>query len=124
MKYTYDWQFDGIISTPNCADEYLELICDIAIDYDGYNDEKNLKELIDEMANYAREARRCISEGKIKTDFEESVKSRKLAEEDRSNKRKIIQDMAEIVKSVWPEAVNKTFDKFTDVNNIGIVDKE
>lgn len=34
--------------------ELLELINDISIGYDGYNDSNNLKGLIDEMASYAR----------------------------------------------------------------------
>ena len=34
--------------------ELLELINDISIEYDGYNDSNNLKGLIDEMASYAR----------------------------------------------------------------------
>lgn len=36
------------------AYNYLELICDIAIDYDGFNTVESLKELIDEMASYAK----------------------------------------------------------------------
>lgn len=34
-------------------DEYLQLICDIAYDYDGCNTVKSLKELIDEIVNLA-----------------------------------------------------------------------
>lgn len=34
-------------------DAYLELIRDIAIDYDGYESVEDLKELIDELAKYA-----------------------------------------------------------------------
>lgn len=34
--------------------ELLELINDISIEYDGYNDSNNLKGLINEMASYAR----------------------------------------------------------------------
>ena len=34
--------------------ELLELINDISIEYDVYNDSNNLKGLIDEMASYAR----------------------------------------------------------------------
>lgn len=34
--------------------ELLELINDISIGYDGYNDSNNLKGLIDEMASYAK----------------------------------------------------------------------
>lgn len=42
------------------AYNYLEIICDIAIDYDGLNKVESLKELIDEMANYAKEAMKIL----------------------------------------------------------------
>lgn len=42
------------------AYNYLELICDFAIDYDGLNTVKSLKELIDEMANYAKKAMKIL----------------------------------------------------------------
>lgn len=42
------------------AYNYLELICDIAIDYDGFNTVESLKELIDEMASYAKKAMRVL----------------------------------------------------------------
>lgn len=37
----------------NIMQNYLQLIIDIGYDYDGYNDVKNLKELIDELCKYA-----------------------------------------------------------------------
>ena len=37
----------------NIMQNYLQLIKDIGYDYDGYNDVKNLKELIDELCKYA-----------------------------------------------------------------------
>ena len=46
------------------AYNYLELICDIAIDYDGLNTVESLKELIDEMACYAKAMKILIREGK------------------------------------------------------------
>lgn len=36
--------------------DYLTLVSDLAIDYDGYKDPKNLMKLIDEMAEYTRKA--------------------------------------------------------------------
>lgn len=42
------------------AYNYLELICDIAIDYDGFNTVESLKELIDEMASYAKKAMKIL----------------------------------------------------------------
>lgn len=41
--------------------ELLELINDVSIGYDGYNDPDNLKGLIDEMASYARLARKKLN---------------------------------------------------------------
>lgn len=41
--------------------DLLELICDIAVDYDGFNTVESLKELIDEMAGYAGEARKLLA---------------------------------------------------------------
>lgn len=38
-------------------DKWCQLIADIAYDYDGYNDAKNLKALIDELVGYALYAR-------------------------------------------------------------------
>ena len=37
----------------NIMQNYLQLIIDIGYDYEGYNDVKNLKELIDELCKYA-----------------------------------------------------------------------
>lgn len=68
MTHIWDERFKGIMAYPDCADEYLELICEIAIDYDGYSTAKNLKSLIDEMAEYASKARKCLREHKIFTD--------------------------------------------------------
>lgn len=38
-------------------DKWCELIADIGYDYDGYNDVKNLKELIDELVSYSLNAK-------------------------------------------------------------------
>ena len=40
--------------------ELLELINDISVGYDGYEDSNNLKGLIDEMASYARLAKKKL----------------------------------------------------------------
>lgn len=68
MTHIFDEQFKGIIAYPDCADEYLELICEIAIDYDGRSTVEGLEALINEMAEYAQEARKCLREHKIFTD--------------------------------------------------------
>lgn len=38
-------------------DEWCKMICMIGCDYDGYNDVENLKKIIDELVNYANNAR-------------------------------------------------------------------
>lgn len=47
--------------TLKCVFDQLELICDIAVDYDGFNTVESLKELVDEMAGYAGEARKLLA---------------------------------------------------------------
>ena len=53
---------DIIMATDEVIRACLELIPDIAVDYDGYNTAKNIKELIDEMADHTREAKRLLDE--------------------------------------------------------------
>ena len=40
-------------------DEYLDLIIALGFDYDGFNTVESLKELIDELVDYARKAKIC-----------------------------------------------------------------
>lgn len=64
MRYHTDEQ--GVrIFEPDHAKEYLELILDIAYDYDGQNTINGLKELIKEMKQYASKALECIKNGDI-----------------------------------------------------------
>lgn len=55
----------------DCTKDFLELICDIAVDYDGYTTVNGLKDLIDEMAEYAKQALICLNKGEI-THYEKS----------------------------------------------------
>lgn len=64
MEKVYDEKF-GTSYRPNCAEEYLELLCDIAVDYDGCNTVESLKNLVDELKGYAHKARECLYEGKV-----------------------------------------------------------
>lgn len=50
---------------PNSVEEYLDLIIAIGIDYDGYNQVENLKELIDELVDMVKKARQCLYEKKF-----------------------------------------------------------
>lgn len=45
---------------PETSDEWLELICDIAVGYDGCETVESLKELINEMREYAINARKAL----------------------------------------------------------------
>ena len=50
---------------PKSAEQYLELLCDIAYDYDGFNTVASLKALIDELKNYAHKAWTFLYEGNV-----------------------------------------------------------
>lgn len=64
MKESHDEKFVTSYM-PECADEWLELIHDIAFDYDGCGSEESLKLLIDEIVEYAKNARECMRKGNI-----------------------------------------------------------
>ena len=67
MKELNDEKF-GTSYIPECADEWLELIHDIAVGYDGCRSEEGLKALIDEMVEYVGNARKCMKQGKLYND--------------------------------------------------------
>lgn len=75
---------------PKSADEWLELIHDIAYDYDGYRTVEGLKSLIDEMSDYAHKARVCLHEGNV-------FDNRKLTQFKRI-KNMSVEEMAEFLK--------------------------
>ena len=60
---TWTDEFGTIFAEPDCADEWLELIYDMGIGYDGMHTVKGLQELIDEMMEMAKKARACLREG-------------------------------------------------------------
>lgn len=64
MKELHDERF-GTSYTSECADEWLELVQDIAVDYDGCRTEESLKGLIDEMVEYVKNARECMRKGNL-----------------------------------------------------------
>lgn len=64
MKYYMDE--NGMkCCAPDCAEEWLDLIWQVGLDYDGYHSSKDLKELIDELVGMAKSAKECLYEGKI-----------------------------------------------------------
>ncbi len=50
---------------PDCADEWLELIADVAVDYDGCNTINGFKSLVDELVEMSVNARQCMKAGKL-----------------------------------------------------------
>ena len=75
MEYWYDKDFGGIVCEPNCVDEWLEMIWQVGVDYDGCNSIESLKGLVDELIEMSQKARYCLEDGKLFVDKEESEKS-------------------------------------------------
>lgn len=50
---------------PDCADEWLDMIWCLGVDYDGYTTVEGLRSLVDELVEMSQKARRCLQEGKI-----------------------------------------------------------
>ena len=60
------WKENGFsFCEPDCADEWLELIEQIAFDYDGCKTAESLKSLVDEIVEMAQKARVCLRENKV-----------------------------------------------------------
>jgi hypothetical protein len=75
MKFWYDKEFKGVICEPDSADEWLELLWDIGIGYDGCNTVESLKGLVDELVEISTKARACLNNGNIFKNMEASEKS-------------------------------------------------
>ena len=75
MKYWYDKDFKGVICEPDSADEWARQIWEVGCGYDGCETVESLKRLIDELIKYSFNARRCLEEGKIFENKEESERS-------------------------------------------------
>lgn len=75
MKFYYDQKYGGIRMVPDCADDWLELIWALGVDYDGCHQEEDLKRLIDELVDMAQKARMCLRDGKIFENEEETDRS-------------------------------------------------
>ena len=72
MRYWYDKEFKGVICEPDSADEWLELLWQIGIGYDGCNTVDSLQGLVDELMEISTKARECLYDGKIFKNKEES----------------------------------------------------
>jgi hypothetical protein len=75
MKYWYDKEFKGVICEPDSADEWLELLWQIGVDYDGCNTVESLKGLVDELIDISTKARECLHNGNLFENRTESEKS-------------------------------------------------
>jgi hypothetical protein len=75
MRYWYDKEFKVIVCEPNSADEWLELLWQIGVDYDGCNSVESLKGLVDELIEMSQKARECLNNGNLFENREESEKS-------------------------------------------------
>ena len=82
MKYWYDKEFKGIVCEPNCAEEWLGLICEVAMGYDGCTTVKSLEGLVDELVDMTKKAYYCLHDGKIFEDKEESMRSHEEAQKE------------------------------------------
>lgn len=85
MEYRYDKEYKGVVCQPNCADEWLELIWEVSLGYDGCYTAKSLMELVDELVDYSKKARACLHNGKIFADKEESMRSHMIAMAEQAN---------------------------------------
>lgn len=65
MKFKFDEEFKGVVCEPSNVEECLQMIIDIGFDYDGFNDSKNLKSLIDELVGYAEKGMKFICQKKF-----------------------------------------------------------
>ena len=63
MRYYYDKEFGGNVCEPNCVADYLFYIWAIGHDYDGYETVEGLKSLVDELVDYANNARELLDKG-------------------------------------------------------------
>ena len=79
MRYWYDKEFKGVICEPGSADEWLELLWQIGIDYDGCNTVESLQGLVDELMEISTKARKCLHDGKLFENGAESEKSYRAA---------------------------------------------
>lgn len=75
MKYWYDKEFKGVICEPDSTDEWLELLWQIGLGYDGCNTVDSLQGLVDELMEISTKARACLHDGKLFKNKEESEMS-------------------------------------------------
>lgn len=119
----YKWELNGITTTPNCTEEYLDLIYDISIDYDGCNTVESLKELIDEMVDLTKKAKQCLEQGKIKADKEADLKSWRLAQKQSEQFDKQMENLYVEYPKYTNDIIENVLKNFDDIDNIELGDK-
>lgn len=119
----YKWKLNGITATPNCTEEYLDLIYDISVDYDGCNTVESLKELIDEMVDLTKKAKQCLKQGKIKVDKEADLRSWKLAEKQSKQFDKQMENLYAEYPKYTNDIVENILKNFDDIDNVELGDK-
>ena len=82
MKYRYDKKTKAIVSTPDCTEEYLDLIWDIAYIQELVS-EQELRELIEEIKRYTIKAKACIKANQIRSNVELNIERRRKAEQEK-----------------------------------------
>lgn len=82
MKYRYDKNTKAIVSTPDCTEEYLDLIWDMAYCQELVS-EQELKKLIEEIKRYTIKAKACIKANQIRPNVELNIERRRKAEQEK-----------------------------------------
>lgn len=119
----YKRELNGITAAPNCTEEYLDLIYDISVDYDGCNTVESLKELIDEMVDLTKKAKQCLKQGKIKVDKEADLRSWRLAEKQSKQFDKQMEKLYAEYPKYTNDIVENILKNFDDIDNVELGDK-
>lgn len=75
MRYWYDKEFKGVVCEPDSVDEWLDLLWGVGLGYDGCGTVESLKGLVDELMEMSTKARKCLHDGRLFENREESEKS-------------------------------------------------
>lgn len=93
MIHKYNAKFDGIMMEPASAEGALEMLRGLAAGYDGMDGSiEDMRQLVDELAEYAGMALDFMREGKVLTDeqlFEDSYWAAKADMEAHANEWKV-----------------------------------
>ena len=82
MKYRYDKKTKAIVNTPDCTEEYLDLIWNVLYDHDE-SKENETKELVKEIKGYIVKAKACLKGNKVNINEELNFLRRNNAEQEK-----------------------------------------